>query len=419
MRQFLPQITPYLHLGWRWPDGLRALRHRNFRLFSFGQLISLTGTWMQATAQQWLVYRLTGSQVSLGVITFAGFLPVLVLSLFMGVLVDRLPRRPILLGTQLWFLLLAAALAGLTFAGVVQYWHIVLLALLFGVGNALDMPARQAFHLDLVSRPDLMNAIALNSSVFNGARILGPFLGGLVVARLGEAPAFGLNAISYLAVLGGLLMIHLPRAERSGPPGGGWQDFKDGLRYLASDRPVLGMVTMIALFSVFGFPYLILLPAYARTVLGLGAEGFGILMAATGVGALISAVSLALTGDRRHKGRLLLTSRALLSVALLGLGFASGLPLAVVALAAAGYAFIAQLAVTNTLIQLIVPDHLRGRVMSTYTWALGGFWPLGALLIGFAGDRLGTSPAILLSAAASLLLTVAGAALFPETRDLA
>ncbi|MEX0788393.1 MAG: MFS transporter [Anaerolineales bacterium] len=419
MRSFLPQITPYLHLGWRWPDGLRSLRHRNFRLFFFSQLISLTGTWMQATAQQWLVFRITGSQISLGVVTFAGFVPVLVLSLFMGVLVDRLPRRRLLLWTQFWFLLCAAALALLTFAGIVEYWHIVVLALLFGIGNALDMPARQAFHLDLVARGDLINAIALNSSVFNGARILGPFLGGLIVATLGEAPAFGLNAISYLAVLGGLLLMHLPRIERGEGATGGWQELKEGLRYLVRDHALLGLVAMIGLFSVVGFPYLVLLPAYAQNVLGLGAQGFGILMAATGVGALASGIELAFSGHRRHKGRLLSFSRVLLAVSLLVVGLSRSLPLAMLGLAGAGYAFISQLAATNTLIQLLVPDRLRGRIMSAYTWALGGFWPIGSLLIGFAGERFGTSEAILLSAAGSLLLTLIGVVVFPETRRLA
>jgi MFS family permease len=342
-----------------------------------------------------------------------------VLSLFMGVLVDRFPRRRLLLWTQLWFLLCAAALALLTFAGVVEYWHIVVLALLFGIGNALDMPARQAFHLDLVARGDLINAIALNSSVFNGARILGPFLGGLIVATLGEAPAFGLNAISYLAVLGGLLLMHLPRIERDEGATGGWQELKDGLRYLVHDRALLGLVAMVGLSSVVGFPYLVLLPAYAQNVLGLGAQGFGVLMAATGVGAMASGIELAFFGHRRHKGRLLSFSRVLLAVSLLVVGLSRSLPLAMIGLAGAGYAFISQLAATNTLIQLLVPDRLRGRIVSAYTWALGGFWPIGSLLIGFAGERFGTSEAILLSAAGSLLLTLIGVVVFPETRRLA
>lgn len=398
---------------------MRSLRHRNFRLFFFSQLISLTGTWMQATAQQWLVFRITGSQVSLGVVTFASFLPVLALSLFMGVLVDRVPRRRLLLYTQAWFLLMAAALALLTYAGIVEYWHIVVLAVLFGIGNALDMPARQAFHMDLVGREDLINAIALNSSVFNGARILGPFLGGLIIATLGEAPAFGWNAISYLAVIGGLLMMHLPRAKKKPPNVGGWGELKEGMHYLVRDRSLLGLVAMIGLFSTAGFPYLILLPAYAQNVFGLGAEGFGLLMAATGLGALVSGVELAFSGHRRHKGRLLWISRALLALSLLLVGSARSLPWALLGLAGAGYAFISQLAVTNTLLQLLAPDRLRGRIVSSYTWALGGFWPIGSLLIGYAGDALGTSNAILLSAAGSLVLTLIGIVIFPETRRLA
>ncbi|MEW6569474.1 MAG: MFS transporter, partial [Chloroflexota bacterium] len=210
MRSFLPEALPNLLLGWRWPAALRALRHRNFRLFFFGQLISLSGTWMQTTAQQWLVYRLTGSQLSLGAVTFASFLPVLLLSLFMGVIVDRVPRRRLLVFTQTWFMLCAVALAWLTAAGIIRYSYIIALALLLGLANALDMPARQAFYVDMVERQDLMNAIALNSSVFNGARIIGPALGGVVVAALGEAPAFASNAVSFLAVIAALLLMRLP-----------------------------------------------------------------------------------------------------------------------------------------------------------------------------------------------------------------
>ncbi|MCK4694042.1 MAG: MFS transporter, partial [Anaerolineales bacterium] len=190
MRPSPPQNFRFLRLGWQWPEALRAMRHPNFRLFFFGQLISLSGTWMQSTAQQWLVYRLTNSQLSLGMVTFASYIPVLLLSLFMGVVVDRFQRRRLLVITQTWFMLLAAALAVLTYLELVQYWHILLLATLLGIANALDMPARQAFYIDLVKREDLMNAIALNSSIFNGARIIGPAIGGLVIAAFGEAPAF-------------------------------------------------------------------------------------------------------------------------------------------------------------------------------------------------------------------------------------
>jgi MFS family permease len=280
------------------------MRHRNFRLFFFGQLISVIGSWMQSTAQQWLVYRLTGSQLSLGLVTFASFIPVLLLSLFMGVVVDRVSRRRLLLLTQSWFLLLALALAVLTFLGIVQYRHIIVLALLLGIGNALDMPARQAFNLDMVEHDDLFNAIALNSSVFNGARIIGPAIGGLVIASWGEGTAFGLNAVSFLAVIAGLLMMSLPPFQRPAQRDTGLGDLKRGLAYLVGDRQVLGLVTMVAAFSLIGFPYAVLLPVFAQDVLRIGVEGYGILLGAQGVGALAAALSLAILGDRRPKGRL-------------------------------------------------------------------------------------------------------------------
>jgi MFS family permease len=418
LRSFLADRFANLHLGWHWPEALRAMRHRNFRLYFFGQLVSLIGSWMQTTAQQWLVYRLTGSQLSLGLVTFAGFIPVLLLSLFMGVVVDRVSRRRLLLLTQSWFLLLALALAVLTFLGIVQYRHIIVLALLFGIGNALDMPARQAFNLDMVEHDDLFNAIALNSSVFNGARIIGPAIGGLVIASWGEGTAFGLNAVSFLAVIAGLLMMSLPPFQRPAQRDTGLGDLKRGLAYLVGDRQVLGLVTMVAAFSLIGFPYAVLLPVFAQDVLRIGVEGYGILLGAQGVGALAAALSLAILGDRRPKGRLLWLSRWMLVAAVALLGFSRTTALSMLALALAGFALISQLAVTNTLIQLAVPDDLRGRVLSAYTWALGGFWPLGALLIGALGSWLGAGNAVLVSAGGCLVLTVVGTVVFPGVREL-
>lgn len=418
MRYLLPQITPYLRVGLRWPEGLRAMRHRNFRLFFFGQLLSLSGTWMQTTAQQWLVYRLTGSQLSLGAVTFASFIPVLGLSLFMGVIIDRWPRRRILLGTQTWFMALALALALITYLGVVRYEHILALAVLLGVGNALDMPTRQAFFIDLAEREDLQNAIALNSSVFNGARIIGPALGGLVIARWGEAPAFALNGLSFLFVLAGLLWMRLPPSTRASATTSARRELQEAMRHVAADRRLLGLVSMTALFSLFAFPYIVLLPAFARDVLGIGADGFGALMSAQGAGALASALALAFWGKNQNKGRQLLLSRGWMALGIAGLGLSTSPLLSMAGLAVAGYALIAQLAVTNTLIQLVVPDALRGRVMSAYTWALGGFWPLGALLMGKLGDELGAPTTVLLSAAACLSLALVEAIVFPEVRHM-
>ena len=413
MRNTLPQITPHLRVGWRWPDALGAMRYPAFRWFFFGQLISLLGSWMQTTALQWLAYRLTGSVLSLGTITFASFLPVLLLSLFMGVVVDRYPRRRLLLLTQTSFMVLAAILAALTHSGAVTYDLLLLLSLLLGVANALDMPARQAFFSDLVEREDLLNAIAVNSSVFNGTRILGPALGGFVVATWGEATAFGLNAASFLAVLLALLAMRLPPLPARQAAAGGIGELREGLHHLRRDRPVLGLVVMIAAFSLVGFPAAVLLPAFADEVLGLGVEGYGALMAAMGIGALVAGIRLAIRGKSPPSPRQLLLQRLLFAASVILLAVAPTLPIVVLALVAMGYALIAQLTVTNTLVQLLAPDALRGRLVSAYTWALGGFWPLGALLLGAVGQQIGVAQTMGLAGIACGLVTLIGWRVFP------
>jgi MFS family permease len=282
------------------------------------------------------------------------------------------------------------------------------LAALLGVANALDMPARQAFYVDMVDREDLLNAIALNSSVFNGARIIGPAVSGLLIAALGEAPAFGLNAISYLAVIVGLLLMRLGPFEPPSETGSQLLAIKEGLSFIFSERRVFGLVGMVALLSFFAFPFLVLLPAFASDVLGIGAGGYGALLAAQGAGALLGAFSLAAAGERVNKGVLLLFSRSLLAVATLVFALSRTPWLSMAAMFCAGFSFITQLALTNTVIQLLVPDALRGRVLSTYTWALGGFWPLGSLLIGALGDQFGAPRAVLFTSAACLVLTIVG-----------
>jgi MFS family permease len=418
LRPILPWLNQHLQFNLNWPEGLRAMRHRNFRLFFFGQLISVTGTWMQSTAQQWLVYRLTDSQVSLGAVTFAGFIPVLFLSLFMGVVVDRFPRRRLLVWTQTWFLLLAAVLAVITYLGIVQYWQILLLATLLGLGTSLDMPARQTLYADLVEREDLLNAIALNSSMFNVARIIGPAVSGVLVASIGEAPAFAINSLSYLAVIAGLLLMRLTPRSHPKTSATGLTSFREGIGYLKRDRRVLGLVSMTALLSLLVYPYLVLLPVFARDILKIGVEGFGGLMSARGFGALVGALLLALLGSRQHKGRQLAVSRVLLTIAAAGLAVSRTPQLSILMLLLAGFALITQLAVTNTLIQLVVPEELRGRVISAYTWALGGFWPVGSLLMGWLGDNLSAPTAVLIAAGASAVLTLLEYAVFPENRSL-
>jgi MFS family permease len=396
----------------------RVFRHRNFRLFFFGQLVSVVGTWMQSTALQWLVYQLTNSQSSLGLVTFLNFLPVLLISFFMGVLVDRLPKRKLLILTQSSFMILAITLAVLTFTGLVEYWHILALAFLVGIVNALDMPARQAFYVELVDREDLTVAIGLNSALFNSARIIGPAIAGLIVGWIGEAPAFAINAVTFLAVIFALLLMRVGSDQIQPARGKGFSDLLQGLRYLAGEKQIFGLVAMVALVSFVGAPYMVLLPVFARDILQIGAEGFGQLMAAHGIGALIGALGVIFFGSRLGRGNILISARALMGLAVFALAVSPYPWLSMVALALAGYAYITQLILTNTLIQGIVPDALRGRVMSAFTWALGGFFPLGSLLIGVIGDQIGAQNAAILISLGCLVLTAVNLVVFPAMKEL-
>lgn len=388
------------------------MRYRNYRLFFLGLFVSMTGTWMQQTALQWLVYQLTGSQLLLGAVAFANFLPVLLFSLFMGVVIDRYSNRTLLYITQIWFMVVSMILAVLTLTGIIQYWQIILLAFLSGMANALDMPTRQSFYIEMVDRKDLMNAIVLNSSIFNGARIVGPAVAGIIIAQIGEGRIFAINSISYLALIGALALMVLPKHRKPDRSTSGLAELKEGLRYLVNDKVIFGLVLMVALFSALGFAYLTLLPVFAQDVLNTGPEGYGSLLSAQGFGALSGALSLAFLGERFSKARMLQASRFILPAALLLLAISRSMIFSMFAVALAGFAFITMLAVTNTLIQLISPDKVRGRIMSTFTWALGGFFPLGSLLIGAVGDQIGAVSAVTISAALCLILAVLGNRLF-------
>ncbi len=403
-----------------WSHTFRAFRHPNFRIFFWGQLVSVVGVWMQSTAQQWLVYRITGSQTSLGMVTFVNFLPVLLLSLFMGVIVDQFPRRKLLLLTKGWFMLLAGLLALLTWLEIVQYWHILILAFLLGIGNALDMPARQAFVVELVDddKEDVMNAISLNSTMFNIARIVGPAIGGAVVAALGEAPAFAINGLSYLAVILALLLMKLPSPKLPSSRAKPLEKMRAGFRYILGEKSILGLIFMVAAFSMVGFGALTLLPVFAKDVLQIGATGFGLLLSWQGAGALFGALLLVIFGDYLHKGKTLIFSRLLLGPGIIGLALSRIPWVSMAFMALIGYSFITQLVFTNTLIQIIVPDDLRGRVLSTYTWALGGFYPLGSLGMGFLGDQIGAPTAALISGTGCLLLILFNLVIFPSLHKL-
>lgn len=394
--------------GSRVPSALRALRHRNYRLFFGGQFVSLSGSWMQSVAQSWLIYRLTGSAVMLGSVNFAGQIPVFLLAPVGGAVADRFPRHRILLVTQAASMLLAGTLAAFTLAGVVREWHVFVLAALLGVVNAFDIPARQAFVVDMVGKEDLINAIALNSSMFNGARIVGPAVAGLLVAAVGEGWCFFANSASYVAVLGGLLLMRVERAPRPRPAGTAFERVRAGFRFVARTGPVRAIMLLLGLVSLAGMPYAVLMPIFADQVLGGGAGALGVLMGAAGVGALAGAVLLAARKSLRGLGRWVALGSASFGVSIILFSFSRSFWLSALLLVPAGCSMIVQMASSNTLIQSMTPDELRGRVMAVYSMMFMGMAPVGALLAGTLAGRLGAPATV----AAGGAVCLAGAALF-------
>ena len=382
-----------------------ALRHRNFRLFWTGQIISLIGTWTQVIARSWLVYQLaanTGNQgFWLGMVGLASAVPVLILSLYAGVLSDRVSKWRIIVTTQSASMILAFILAALTFTGVVQIWHVIVLSLLLGVVNAFDAPARQAFVVEMVGKNDLVNAVALNSTIFNAARVLGPTVAGVLLAIVGPAMCFFINGVSYIAVLAGLLMMQLPAFLPKPQTESAWRKLKEGLRYIRGDAVVLPLLVLVGVNSFFGMTYSTLAPIFADSVLHAGESGYGLLMGAAGIGALIGAVNLAMQSGQRgvRRGRLILFGGSVFSVALAGFALSGNFVLSLVMLAVLGWAMISLNATTNTVIQTSTPDHLRGRVMSVYALLFMGVAPAGSLLAGWLTDLWGAPTAMLLNAA--------------------
>lgn len=397
--------------GVRLPAMLRALQHRNYRLFFGGQLISLIGTWMQSVAQGWLVLRLTGSPFLLGVVAVANSLPVLLFSLLAGTLADRLPKRSILIITQSVAMVLALVMAILTLTEVVQVWHIIMLASLLGMVNAFDAPARQAFTIEMVGREDLLNAIALNSSIFNSARTIGPAMAGLVVALIGEAPAFFVNSASFIAVIIGLLLMRLPPFT---PPPARRQSeqLREGLSYIVHEPIVRTLLLVSGSVSFFGFVYFPLMPVFARDILHTDASGLGWLSAANGAGAMVAALLLAQFSEQVPRGKLMLTAGLLFPVFLIGFTMMRSLVPAMLLIALVGWAGVTSLALTNTLIQSIVPDALRARVMSVFTMLLLGLGPLGTLGAGGVAQLIGNVPLAVAGSAAIAWLIVLQAVLF-------
>jgi MFS family permease len=383
----LPEETPKTN-GSRWSEGFRALRHRNYRLFFAGQLISLIGTWMDQIAESWLVYRLTGSALLLGTVAFASQVPVFLLAPIGGALADRLNRRKILICTQSSMMLLTFILAWLTLSHRVHIWQVVTLAALTGVVNAIDLPARQAFVVDMVSRADLVNAIALNSSMFNGARIIGPALAGIVVAAIGEGWCFFANGVSFIAVIAGLALMKIdrPRLAIEGSP---LENIIEGFKFVAQTGPVRALMLLLGLVSFTAMPYAVLMPLFADQILHGGAQALGLLMGCSGVGALSGALTLAMRKTLKGLSLWVAVSCAGFGVSLLSFSFSRMLWLSAALLVPAGFCMMIQMASSNTLIQSMVPDRLRGRVMSVYAMTFMGMAPLGALLAGSVAHKLG------------------------------
>jgi MFS family permease len=376
-------------------ETFRALRHRNYRLFYFGQTISLSGTWMQTIAQAWLVLQITDSKAALGTVTMLQFLPITLFVMFAGVLADRVPKRNFIVGTQTLAMLQALGLTALVWLGHVQLWHVYLLALSLGVVNAFDQPTRQAFVVEMVGKDDVMNAVALNSGMFNGARLMGPAVGGFVIATMGVKGAFLLNGVSFVPVIVGLLMMRtseLHTVSKTAGPVDPLRELREGLSYAFRTPDVLLIVILMAMIGTFGYNFTVVLPLLDRYVLGQGSVGLGFLTAAVGLGALVSALLLANRG--RATNRALFGGALAFSVLLGGVALSRWYPSTLLLLVALGAASTVFAATANTSLQLAAPDRLRGRLMALYMLLFAGSTPIGGFLTGLMAEHLGVSMAV-------------------------
>jgi len=365
------------------------LRHRNFQLFISGQIISVIGSWMQSIAESWLVYRLTGSALLLGATGFASQIPVFLVAPLGGIVADRLNRQRIVIGTQISSMILALILAVLTLTGVIRVWHVFVLAALLGVVNAFDIPARQSFLVDMVGKEDLMNAIALNSTMFNGARVIGPAIAGILVARIGEGWCFLVNGLSYIAVIAGLLMMRVDRPTSLAQHGPALAHLIEGYRFARHTAPIRSILLLLGLVSLVAMPYTVLMPVFADQILHGGARGLGILMGATGVGALLGALTLATRSGVLGLGRWVAFTCGGFGFSLVLFAFSRHFWLSVALLLPVGFCMMLGMASSNTLIQAMTPDHLRGRVMAMYTMMFMGMAPFGSLFAGGIAEHLG------------------------------
>lgn len=389
----------------RQPRG--ALRHRNFRLFSAGQLISLSGTWMQQVAVGWLVLQLTDSAFAVGLVTTLAGLPMAMFTLYGGVLADRVDKRRFLLLLQSLMMVVAATLAALTLADSITLGWVMVLVAGYGTLVAFEVPTRQAFVVEMVGKDDLMNAIAINSTVFNATRVVGPALAGGLIAAAGVGVAFLVNAVSFIAVLAALLAMRLPAR----PPGEvavkAKAAFQAGMRFVLERPGPRRLIMLTGVVSIFGASFVVMLPVLARDTLGAGPEGYGILVAAAGIGSLVGAVMLAAIGHRLPRERLIFLGAGALGTSLLVVGWIPWFAVATVVLALVGLAFIFTVVNINTVLQTAAPDHLRGRVMGFYAFMALGLSPLGAFQIGWLSERLGVGWALSIGGTVTLVAALA------------
>lgn len=395
-----------------------SLKVKNFRLYWFGMFISLIGTWIQLTAQSWLVFQLTHSAFLLGVVGFLSSIPVFLLSLFGGVAADRINKKNILLFTQNAFMVLAFILAVLTQMKLITPGEIMLIAVLNGAVMAFDAPSRQAVVVDLVGKEHLLNAIALNSAAFNSSRIIGPALAGILIASIGMSGCFYINGISFLAVIIALLLIKINNGPKRNSKSSAVKDLIDGFRFIKSNRTILILITMVGITSLFGISYVILMPIFANDVLKVGAKGLGMLMSAAGIGALIAALVLARLGDFKYKGRFLILSSIIFSISLVLFSLSKVYLFSLITLILIGGSSVMAIALINTLLQTNVGDEFRGRVMSVFMFTFAGFMPFGNLIAGSLSGVLGVSLTVMLSGIACTAFFIVINILYPDIRNM-
>jgi MFS family permease len=397
-----------------------ALRHRNYRLFFVGQGLSLVGTWMTAVAQSWLVLQLTGNPFDLGLLAVAQFTPVLILGLFGGLIADTLPKRPTMYVTQVVAMVVSALLFALAVTHTVQLWHVFVLAIVMGVRNSIDMPTRQAFAVEMVGREDIGNAVALNSALFNGARVVGPAIAGIAIGAFGVAIAFLIDAISFLAVLLALFAMHedslrpAPRLAEMHSVREVFDNLAEGLSYVRHTGVALLAITVIGVVATFGINFSVVIPPLASLTLGVGAAGYGFLMAASGVGSLVAALLIAFRGTRPSR---MLLGALVLGAAEMVMGGSNSYALDLVLMFTAGAGSIAMMATANTTLQLAVPDALRGRVMSVYTTVFAGASPIGGVAIGAIAANAGAQAALFVGGLVSVLAALGGIVWYRKLRS--